>query len=63
MMQQVEALADEGETVAEFLDVDRTKVGEEVENLIPAWEAVKKADDRDEERKDVEWMMNELCQP
>jgi hypothetical protein len=61
-MRRVEALANEVETVAEFLDVGRAKVGEEVEKLIPAWEAAKKEDDPAEERKDVERMMTELAE-
>ena len=62
MMQQVETLTNEVENVAEFMDIERAKVGEEVERLIPAWEAIKKEGNEEEERKDVERMMNELAE-
>jgi len=62
MIRQVEDLATEVETVAEFLDIGGAKVGEAVENLIPAWEAVTKQDNEEEERKDVERMMTELAE-
>ena len=62
MMLQVEALANEVDDIADFLEVGRTKVGAEVERLIPAWEAVKKEDNEEEGRKDVERMMTELSE-
>lgn len=62
VIRQVETLENEVESVAEFLDVTRMKVGEEVEKLIPAWEAAKKEQDEEEERKDVERMMTELAE-
>jgi hypothetical protein len=44
------------------MDVEPAKVEEEVERLIPAWEAVKTEADEEEERKDVERMMTELAE-
>ena len=62
MMRHVEALANEVDDVADFLDVGQVKVGEEVERLIPAWEAVKKEYNKEEERKNVERMITELSE-
>ena len=62
MIQRVEALANEVETVAEFMDIERAEVGKEVEKLVPAWEAINQAGDGEKERKDVERMMTELAE-
>ena len=62
IIRQVEDLTNEVEIAAEFMSIERAKVEEEVERLIPAWEAVKKAGDEKEERKDVEQMMTELAE-
>lgn len=62
MVQRVEALANEVETVAEFMDIERAEVGKEVERLVPAWEAVNQAGDGEKGRKDVGRMMTELAE-
>jgi hypothetical protein len=62
MIRQVEALANEVEVAADFMGIERAKVGEEVEKLIPAWEAVKKDGDEEDERKGVGRMMTELAE-
>ena len=62
MMQHVEALSHAADDVADFLDVGRVKVGEEVERLIPPWEAVKKEYNEEEERKNVEQMITEFSE-
>ena len=59
---RVEGLANEVETIAEFMDIEPSKVGEEVQKLIPAWEAFKKEGDGKEERKGVELMFTELAE-
>ena len=62
MIRQVEGLTNEVETIAEFMDIEHAKVGEEVQRLMPAWEASKKEGDGKEERKDVERMLTELAE-
>ena len=62
MIRQVEGLANEVETIAEFMDIEHAKVGEEVQRLMPAWEAFKQEGDGKEERKDVERMLTELAE-
>ena len=59
---RVEGLANEVETIAEFMDIEPAKVGEEVQRLIPAWEAFKKEGDGREEREGVELMFTELAE-
>ncbi len=59
---QVEGLANEVETIAEFMDIEHAKVGEEVQKLIPAWEAFKNEGGGKEEREGVERMLTELAE-
>src|SRR5258706_654005 len=57
---QVEGLANEVETIAEFMDIEHAKVGEEGQKIIPAWEAFKNEADGKEEREGVERSLTEL---